>query len=322
MILSFKFSVFDLQIEHKILKEIGEFTLFCMKAISNDMKIRDISNIIQIKEEIIQNQLSFAVSRKYITSDFILTEKGTETVNLFEFINIFNREKLKISLEHYIENDSKQLYSPNNIKFENYSTGYLIKDNFFDYKVQNMFDEMIEINRTKIKDFILKDFQDYKIIIEKHLSDFIFKINKTEKQKFYNYETNDKDFINKLESSKNKINTCIPIDIPMLEVNKDIKSEFLDKAFINNLKSRFENFRYFNLITGEVSLINISNIDEKISNRNLEIMANYTEIDIVKKFSNLEKFLIDELLFIDMKTETKRFYETKFLDIGKIMETI
>jgi hypothetical protein len=114
LIISFKFSVFNLKIEHKILKELGEFTIFCMKAISNDMKIEDISNSIQIKKKIIKKQLTFAISRKYLTDDFILTEKGIETVKLFEFINIFNQNKVKIALEHYIENNSKLLYSINN----------------------------------------------------------------------------------------------------------------------------------------------------------------------------------------------------------------
>lgn len=320
MIISFKFSVFELEIEHKILKELGEFTIFCMKAISNDMKIKDISNIIQIKKKIIKNQLTFAISRKYLTDDFILTQKGIETVKLFEFINNFNQRKVKIALEHYIENDSKLFYSANNKKFEDDSTGYLMKDNLFYYKLQNKFDEIIEKDRSKIKDFILVDFDDYKTIIENYLNDFIFKINKNEKQKFYNYQIDERNFINELSNELDKMNTHIPIDIPMIEINKDITSDFLDEEFINNLKLRFDNFKYFNLINGEVHSENRFNVPKKSSNLKLE--SKFNEVDIIKQFYNLEKFIIDELLLVDMKTETKKFYDSKFFNVTKIMDNI
>ena len=320
MIISFKFSVIELEIEHKILKELGEFTIFCMKAISNDMKIKDISNIIQIKKKIIKNQLAFAISRKYLTDDFILTQKGIETVKLFEFINNFNQRKVKIALEHYIENDSKLFYSANNKKFEDDSTGYLMKDNLFYYKLQNKFDEIIEKDRSKIKDFILVDFDDYKTIIENYLNDFIFKINKNEKQKFYNYQIDERNFINELSNEPDKINTYIPIDIPMIEINKDITSDFLDEEFINNLKLRFNNFKYFNLINGEVHSENRFNVPKKSSNLKLE--SKFNEVDIIKKIYNLEKFIINELLLVDMKTETKKFYDSKFLNVTKIMDNI
>jgi len=322
LIISFKFSVFELEIEHKILRELGEFTIFCMKAISNDLKIKEISNIIQIKKKIIKNQLAFAISRKYLTDDFILTEKGRETVKLFEFINNFNQQKIKIALDHYIEDHSKLLYSVNNKKFDEDSKGYLIKDNLFVYKIQNKFNEMIEKDRRKIKDFILTDFEKYKVTIEKYLNDFIFNINSNEKQKFYNYEFDDNSFIDELKNTGDRNSTFIPIDIPMLEVNKDITSEFLDEAFVNNLKLRFENYKYFNLINGAVSSTKISNINKRSSDKYLKLLATFTEVDIVKKFYNLEKFLIDELLFVDMKTTVKKFYETKFFDISKIMESI
>jgi len=138
VIISFKFSVFDLTIEHKISKELGEFTIFCMNAISNNLKLRDISNIIQIKHKIIEKQLDFAISRKYLTDNLTLTEKGLETVALFEFINNFNQNKIKIALEHYVENNSKQLYSVNSVKFDNESTGHQLKDSLFDYKVKKI----------------------------------------------------------------------------------------------------------------------------------------------------------------------------------------
>jgi len=319
LIISFKFSVFDLEIEHKILKELGEFTIFCMKTISNDMKIKDISNIIQIKKKIIKKQLAFAISRKYLTDDFILTEKGIETVELFEFINIFNQQKIKIALEHYIENNSKLLYSANNKKFEDNNTGYLIKDNLFDYKIQYKFDEIIEKDRSKIKDFILNDFENYKTILEKYLNDFIFKIEKNEEQRFYNYEINEDDFISELNNTQNTTNSYISIDIPILEVNKIITSEIFDTEHINKIKAEFDKYKYFNLINGELLQLETKS---KSNNSNLEMKPLINKKSILKNNLACKEIWLHDFLYVDMKTETKEFYKTKFFDITQIMEDI
>ncbi|MGD9554494.1 MAG: hypothetical protein AB7V28_08935 [Arcobacteraceae bacterium] len=317
MIISFKFSVFDLEIEHKILKELGEFTIFCMKAIDSNIKIKDISNIIQIKESIIEKQLSFAISRKYLTDDFILTEKGLETVGLFEFINIFNQQKVKIALEHYVENDSKLFYSENNPKLEDETTGYLVKDNLYDYKLQNNFDEIVEKDRSKIKDFILVDFYDYKTIIEKYLNDFIFKINKNEKQKFYNYKIDESNFISELNNIQNTTNSYISIDIPILEVNKIITSNILDREHIDTIQSKFNKYKYFNLIDGKP--IKLGN---QKKNSNLRITPLISNKSIIESNLNNQDFQLNDLLYIDMKTEIKEFYLTKFFNITQIMDKI
>jgi hypothetical protein len=319
LVISFKFSVFDLEIEHKILKELGEFTIFCMKAINSNIKIKDISNIIQIKESVIEKQLSFAISRKYLTNDFVLTDKGTETVKLFEFLNMFNQKKIKIALEHYIENDSKLLYSVSNKKFDNNSIGYLIKDNLFDYKIQNKFDEIIEKDRSKIKDFILDvdGFSNYTITIEKYLNDFIFKINKNEKQKFYNYEINEDSFISELNNTRDKNNSYISIDIPILEVEKIITSDILGSEYIDRIKAEFDKYKYFNLINGQP--IKLGN---QKKNSNIKIEPLISNKSIIESNLNNQYFQINNLLYVDMKTEIKEFYQTKFFDITKIMDNI
>ena len=317
MIISFKFSVFDLEIGHKILKELGEFTIFCMKAISNDLTIKDIANIIQIKEQTIEKQLSFAISRKYLTDDFALTEKGTETVELFEFVNIFNQSKVKIALEHYIENNSKLLYSVNNKKFDDNPTGYLVQDNLYDYKVRNKFDEIIEEDRMKIKEFILVDFGNYKTIIEKYLDDFIFKINITEKQKFYNYEINENNFVSELKNTYNRANSNISIDIPMLEVNKIITSQILESEHITMIQSEFNKYRYFNLINGQPLELGHQ---KKKSDMKIEPLMN--KKDIIKNNLESKEMQLNDFLYLDMQTKTKEFYQTKFFDITNIMENI
>ena len=57
LVISFKFSVFELKIEHRILKELGEFTVFCMKAINSGLSMGDISGHYKVNlfKEIIQH---------------------------------------------------------------------------------------------------------------------------------------------------------------------------------------------------------------------------------------------------------------------------
>jgi len=323
LVISFKFSIFDLTIEHKILKELGEFTIFCMKAINANIKIKDLSNIIQIKESIIKKHLSFAISRKYLTNDFILTEKGIEIVELFEFINIFNQRKIKIALEHYIENDSKLLYSVNSKELGDHCTGYLVKDNLYDYKLQNIFDEIVEKDINKLKDLILVDFNDYKTIIEKYLNDFIFKINKNEKEKFYNYKIDNTGLINELNNTQNKTQnktqSFILVEVPILEVNKIITSQILDKEHTDKIQAKFDKYKYFNLIDGKpIKLENRNNTN----NSNLKIEPLVNKVDIIKLNFDNKEILINDLLYIDIKTEIREFYKTKLFGITKIMSNI
>jgi hypothetical protein len=232
---------------------------------------------------------------------------------------MFNQKKIKIALEHYIENDSKLLYSVSNKKFDNNSIGYLIKDNLFDYKIQNKFDEIIEKDRSKIKDFILDvdGFSNYTITIEKYLNDFIFKINKNEKQKFYNYEINEDSFISELNNTRDKNNSYISIDIPILEVEKIITSDILGSEYIDRIKAEFDKYKYFNLINGQP--IKLGN---QKKNSNIKIEPLISNKSIIESNLNNQYFQINNLLYVDMKTEIKEFYQTKFFDITKIMDNI
>ncbi|MBT5491086.1 hypothetical protein HOK00_01945 [bacterium] len=319
MIISFKFSVFGLKIDHQILKELGEFTIFCMKAISDKMELKDISNIIQINQIVIEKQLAFAISRKYLDNDFILTKKGEETVVLFEFINYFNEKKIEIALEHYVENKSKQLYATNSTKFDLNSTGYIVKDNLFDYKMQNKFDEIIKQDTNKIKTLLLNNFSNYKNIVEKHLEEFIFNINKVDNQLYYNYSIDKDEFISSLKNKKEYDENFISIAIPVLEVNKIFDSEAYHTDFINSIKVKFNNYKYFNLING--SCLTITN-EHKHKEPNLKISPIISNNDVATKLKNIEIFSLDELLLLNVKTNIREFDEIKFLNIDDIMNEI
>lgn len=317
MIISFKFSIFDLEIEHKIIKELGEFTIFCMNAIHDNLTIEEISDIIKIKSKNIEKQLSFAISRGYLDNNFILTRKGLTLVKLFEFVNVFNELKIKIALEHYVQSASKHIYLLNNEKFNDNQIGFLFEDNIFDYKLQNKFNEIIEDDNNKKKIFLSNNLSIYEDIIKIYLSEFVFKIKKNEKYLYYNYEIEDNKFINSLNDVKDKNNASVLIDIPILEINKKIESSIIDDKNISVVQNKLNQYKYFNLINGESIIVKKI---KKDSNLTLEPIVEYK--NILNKRTEIESLTIDELLFIDIKTDIKEFYETKSFDVTKIMDEL
>lgn len=315
MILSFKFSLFELELKHSVLEELGNFTIFCLKAINSKMSIDDISNIIQIPKNVVEKQLTFAISRKYVTDDFQLTPKGLETVELFEFINIFNKEKVKIALEHYVEATYPYLYLEDYARLEDSSTGYLVKDNLYDYKIQNKFDEMIEDDKSRIKELILIKFENYKDIIEQNIDDFIFTINMVDNKKFYNYEIDKDVFVNELLDKK----SCIAVDIPIVEIKKTVTSKIMNKKDIAKIQSKFDNYKYFNLINGE-----LCNIEKKnqVNSPNIKIDTCINYENIIEKNSIDDIVELNELLYLDLKTDIKDFYITKYFNLRNIMDEL
>ncbi len=317
MIISFKFSIFNLEIEHKIIKELGEFTIFCMNAIQDNLTIEEISNIIKIKSKNIEKQLSFAISRGYLDNDFILTTKGLTLVKLFEFVNIFNELKIEIALEHYVESASKHIYLLNNEKFNDNQIGFLLEDNIFDYKLQNKFNEIIEDDNNKMKIFSSNNLSNYEDIIKMYLIEFNFTIKKSEKYLYYNYEIDTDEFISSLKDTKERNNTYISIDIPVLEVNKKIESKIVDDKTIDIIQNKLNKYKYFNLINGK--FIVVKN-DKK--NPNLTLNPAIECKDVLNKSIETESLTMNELLFIDIKTDIKEFYETKLFDITEILDEL
>ncbi|ACU89393.1 hypothetical protein [Desulfomicrobium baculatum] len=317
MIITFKFSIFNLNIEHQILKELGEFTVFCMQAINENISLPNISNIIQLEEELIKKQLTFLISRKYLNSDYNLSQKGREIIELLQFINIFNQDEVKIALEQYVENDLKKIFSIDNSNFEKKQQGYLIKNNFFDYKLQTKFDEMIENDKNKIKFFLTDRFPNHKNIVDKHIDSFIFRILKINEEIFYNHSITEDAFIDMLEDSKLQNKNYITIEIPVVEIKKIVKSNILDKETVDSIQEKFDEYKYFNMINGKpISCLN------KISNStNLSIESKLKKNNIAK-MQSLESISINNLLFVDLKTDIKDLKETKFFNITDIFRDI
>lgn len=315
--LSLKFAIFDLKIEHQTLSDLGEFTIFCMEAINKNMSLSNISNIIQLNEELIKRQLVFSISRKYLRNDYSLTEKGVEIVELLQLIKTVNQAEIKIALEQYVENNSKKIYSVENGCFEQEQRGVLIKDSIYDYKLQTIFNEILEKDKSKIKSFLFDRFPSYKEIIERHIESLVLTIKKTGEQLFYNHSILDDVFINELKDERSREKTYISVEIPILEVNKTAQSSILDKKTVDEIQEKFEKNKYFNLINGKAILY--QNGSKKNSNLSLE--AKIEKNDIVRVPSQ-ENIPVNELLFIELKTDIRELVETKFFDITDILEKI
>jgi len=313
--MSFKLSIFNLNINHQMLNELGVFTIFCMKAIDAGLKIEDISKIILIDEKVIKKQLSFAISRKYLNEDMSLSKKGEEIVKLYEFINIFNQKGVKTAMEHYIEKPTKLLYFVDNKNLTKEPKGYVIEDNIYDYKMQNIFNNIVENDKNKIKEFILHYFIEYKEIIEQFLEGFEFKIVKTDEKRYFNYEIDKNELINRLQYNRDRSKDYIVVDIPMIEIEKIISSEVLDSNEIKDIQKKLNKYRYFNLLDG-----NPMELVDKKSYANVTIEPLISKKEILN--NDLGSIEISSLLYINIQINIKKFYQSKFLCINEIMESI
>ncbi|HOV91206.1 MAG TPA: hypothetical protein PKW07_10920 [Syntrophorhabdaceae bacterium] len=83
--LSFEFVCFNIIIDDVLLSDIGDFTVFCLKAISEGATIDDIASVTLLKADLIDSQLSFVKERGYLSKDNTLTEKGRYLVNILDF---------------------------------------------------------------------------------------------------------------------------------------------------------------------------------------------------------------------------------------------
>ncbi len=132
-----------------------------------------------------------------------------------------NNEQVKICLEKYIEKN-KKIFKNNNSNLEEYHFGEVVKDNFYDYKVKNIFKE-IDDNQFKI--ILINYFKKYENIIEEFFKELIFDIEESEDIKYFNYIINDKGLMNNLVNPKYKEKSLdyINLAIPILKIDRKFK---------------------------------------------------------------------------------------------------
>jgi hypothetical protein len=318
VVISFKFAVYELEIKHKIVQELGAFSLFCMKAISQGVLLEELVSIMQLEQHIIEKQLSFAISRKYLDNDYSLTDKGLETILLYEFLDACNTKKLHLALEHYIENSTKHIFCVENEKFTTTSQGVVVEDNIYDYKIQKKFDELLEEDREKLFHFLVGYFPEYEEVIRKFLEDFIIKLQSCNETLYYNFKQENHLFFQMLSGYETK--DSLRVNIPLLEVKKSFSSQILEQEKLKDLEERFCRYSLFNLVDGS----SYSYKKEKFPRANITLHVSISKEEILVKLQakEQEKLGIDELLFVDMKTEFQECFGKGYFDIKTILEAL
>jgi len=114
--LIFEFARYILQVDHKYIEDVGEFTSFCLRTFYQGYSIDELSKITLLPVDLIDEQLKFLRERGYLTEENILTDRGRLLVKIFEF-----REKYGNSLAFYVEpyleqSQEKLIFLPDEIE--------------------------------------------------------------------------------------------------------------------------------------------------------------------------------------------------------------
>ncbi len=258
--LVFEFAFFRLRINHSYLADIGEFTSFCLKAISEGASVDDISAVTLLSPELINEQLSFVRSRHYLTTDNKLTEKGRYLISILEFIERYG-DSIDFCLDTYIEDVSlKKLFPFQSIKALESGEGYLVNPNIKKTRLSRISNE---IPKSQFIEYI-------KTILKGH-EDFIDK-----EKEYLNFEAKENDRVNiKLEFTLKELLDIITLKgrqgltfgLPVLLVEPSFSISIDDdhiRAFLNEFLDQNKDLTkrlVFNLLDGSViqSYINIKN---------------------------------------------------------------
>ncbi len=169
VLLSFEFQHAKLIIEHALISNIGEFTIFCLKALKEGASINDISNITLLHADNINEQLSFAKSIGYIGKDDKLTDRGNYLISIIDFIENY-RNTVDLYLDTYIDEVGlKKLFSKTSIDKVMSKEGILFKNQI---KTTRLIRIANEYPRSKIIEYLKTILPDYSNFIEEEKNRF------------------------------------------------------------------------------------------------------------------------------------------------------
>lgn len=322
MKLSFNFSSFVVELSHKNLEQMGEFTIFCMRAMSKGMTVDDISNIICIHSDAIKKQLNFVISRKYLTESYSLTESGQEVVEIFDYLVQFNQSKVRIVLDHFIRRKERGVLTESHKDLCNEATGLKVSDNLHDYKVKKIFEDMGKMEHIKRNIFKNSGTDMSKDLLDRNINNFIFKIVDDSKQsKYLNYEVSTDNFMNILEIDKNGSNDYISLNIPVLFISRKITSQVLSNEECIGIEEMFEGYSCFNLINGDVLDTSKSLANYNQTNLDIEPLIDKTGV-LTGTIVNETCIPIKHLLLADIQIEFKEYNVNRFINMNNIIEAL
>lgn len=307
----------DVELSHKNLDELGDFTIYCMKAIYKGLSIEDISDIILINSNVIKRQLNFMISRKYLNEDYCLTDKGREFIELFKLISDFNNNEVKVALDHFIETNTRTVYSADNEDLSDEPMGVVVSDNLYNYKVKKKFKDINEQDLDKLKILNLSGLALSEAFIDRHIQDFNFSlVNEFQQIKYFNYEISEDDLLEMLESSKVRGVDYIAVNIPVLAISKEITSEILKEDELSEIYKQFKRFSLFNLINGDA--IESNDYQENRMKHSIKLDPCIEKTEVMHKDIDVS-IPISQLLFLDIKTDIKESGLTRFLNMNDIL---
>lgn len=182
--IALEFAKFRINLKHQLIEDLGEFSVFCLKTISEGCSLEDISKITLLNKEFIYSQLSFIRDRKYITEDNQITEKGRRIVNILNFLEKY-RSSIEFYTDHYIDNPDYKKPIPLNL-IDNLSKKPSAKNIYIEqlikpYRLTNMLNK--ENFKEKLIKFIIEEAPDYKDLIEEEKENLLIEAKHIESKK-------------------------------------------------------------------------------------------------------------------------------------------
>ncbi len=251
--LSLEFTKFKINIKHQLINDLGEFSIFCLKAISEGCTLQDLSDITLLKPEFIHFQLSFLRDRQYLNQDNKLTQKGERLVKILEFLEKYG-SSIEVYTDNYIENQKYKKIIPlnliDNLPKDSLADTVYIKPLIKSYRLTKILNS--EDFKDKLINYLKETISDYKELIEEEESKLTIEAEYVEYIKAtVKFEV--EKIVSSISLTKQE-GLAIAIPVVVLETksylnseNKKIKEKFQD--WIDNNKNLFKK-KVFNLLSG------------------------------------------------------------------------
>ncbi len=90
------------------IEDVGEFTLFCLRAFGDGLNLNELSQVTEINPITIQKHLDFLVKRGFVNEKHKISAYGCNILKLHDEINKFNRTDRVVFLENAVREKVKR----------------------------------------------------------------------------------------------------------------------------------------------------------------------------------------------------------------------
>ncbi len=99
---------FKLSLHLARIEDVGEFTLFCLRAFGDGLSLSDLSQVTAIDRMTIQKNLDFLVKREFVDEKHKISSYGRAILDLHAKINDFNSTNKVVFLESVVRERTKK----------------------------------------------------------------------------------------------------------------------------------------------------------------------------------------------------------------------